>query len=76
MHYQTGTSKIANYVNNAILGHPIFGMLYFEGEKGSQPFQAHFNHFGNIHRLKFFNPMFVAYSWQCLERIIGGPIER
>lgn len=72
------SSKIANFVNTAMLGHPVHGLIYFEAD----PFpvglysQVYFEYFGTVHRLVMYKPDRVTNEWARLEAIIGEKIEQ
>lgn len=74
--YPTGllTCKIANYVNECVLGHPPFGMLYYEYD-GHALVQVYFHFYGNCKRLKMFKPERIAKTWERLEYLVGETIE-
>ena len=78
-HPRVLATRIANYIQEALLRHPETGFLYFEdGEVKGAPSLAHlqFEYFGNAHRLRLFKPVTRPREWEYFEYILNGPVER
>jgi hypothetical protein len=74
------TTKIANFVLGAMLGHPCHLMLYYEVQvfsEGNQVLeQIHFEYYGHAHRLKMYKPSRETIEWGRLEHFLQGAVER
>lgn len=75
------TAAVANFVNEAILRHPIYGFLYFEYGLGDQSIvgycdRVHFEYGGNANRVKLFYPERELFLWSRLEQFLGCTVER
>ena len=76
-HPGANASKLANYINEALLGYPETGFLYFEdGDVMGVPRldQQLFEYFGNAYRLRLFRPETRPRNWAFLEHILGSAI--
>ena len=72
------TSKVANYANEAILGFPWCGMLYFEDILcgGERTFSmVYFEHYGH-RRLRFQQPTKQERPWEMFEHVLNHKVER
>ena len=66
-------------MNEAILRHPAFGMLYFEADPEVGVSQVHFEYLGNCNRasVRSGRPGYVAKEWvHPRSAIVGEPIQR
>lgn len=78
-HPRVLATRVANYIQEAILRYPDTGFFYFEdGEVMGNPYLAQqlFEYFGNTHRLRLFKPEARPKDWAYLEHVLRGPIER
>lgn len=73
------SSKIANFVNAAILRYPVLGFIYFEADSRDEGSCEHvlFSYFGAAAaRVAMYKPTRIEHKWSSLELIVGEEIER
>jgi hypothetical protein len=78
-HPRSYATRIANYINEAVLRYPSCGFIFFEdGVVLGQPYLTHvdFEYFGHSLRLKLYRPTIRPRDWEYLEHVLGGKIER
>lgn len=73
------SSRVANYVLQAICGFPGGSFHYFESGNGDpkcEVSEVFFEVFGYPRRLCVFKPISKPASWEFIEAIVGQPVER